>query len=101
MGSFARPAATITEGRRRLVPAQSITDCMQLLGAEYRASGDGHETSGGTDSGGSIDSRRAAGDNHGCFRWHRDLLDVDDTGGVKPGSNFVARCSTSTHREGA
>jgi hypothetical protein len=48
-----------------------------------------------------VDSRRAAGDNHGCFRWQRDLLDVDNTVGLQPGFNFVARCSRSTHREGA
>lgn len=33
---------TVTQGRRRLVPADSITDYVQLLLAEYRAGGDGH-----------------------------------------------------------
>ena len=72
--------ATVAEGRRRLVPAESITDCVQLLGRNAGRAGDGHETYGGR--GGLLDSRRAAGDNHGCFRWQRDLLDVDNTGGV-------------------
>ena len=31
---------TVTQGRRRLVPADSITDYVQLLLAEYRAGGD-------------------------------------------------------------
>ena len=33
---------TVTQGRRRLVPADSITDYVQLLLEEYRAGGDGH-----------------------------------------------------------
>ena len=33
---------TVTEGRRRLVPADSIADYVQLLLEEYRAGGDGH-----------------------------------------------------------
>jgi hypothetical protein len=33
---------TVTEGRRRLVPADSITEDVQLLLEEYRAGGDGH-----------------------------------------------------------
>ena len=33
---------TVTQGRRRLVPAGSITDYVQLLLEEYRAGGDGH-----------------------------------------------------------
>ena len=33
---------TVTQGRRRLVPADSITDYVQLLLEECRAGGDGH-----------------------------------------------------------
>jgi excisionase family DNA binding protein len=33
---------TVTQGRRRLVPADSITDYVQLLLEEHRAGGDGH-----------------------------------------------------------
>jgi hypothetical protein len=33
---------TVTHGRCRLVPADSITDYVQLLLEEYRAGGDGH-----------------------------------------------------------
>jgi len=32
---------TVTQGRRRLVPADSITDYVQLLLAEYRPGGHG------------------------------------------------------------
>ena len=33
---------TVTQGRRRLVPADSITDYVQLLLAECQAGGNGH-----------------------------------------------------------
>jgi hypothetical protein len=33
---------TVTQGRRRLVPADSITDYVQLLLAEHQAGGNGH-----------------------------------------------------------
>jgi hypothetical protein len=33
---------TVTQGRRRLVPADSITGYVQLLLAECRAGGNGH-----------------------------------------------------------
>ena len=33
---------TVTQGRRRLVPADSITDYVQLLLEECQAGGDGH-----------------------------------------------------------
>ena len=33
---------TVTEGRRRLVPADSITEYVQLLLEECRVGGDGH-----------------------------------------------------------
>ena len=33
---------TVTQGRRRLVPADSITDYVQLLLEECRAGGNGH-----------------------------------------------------------
>ncbi len=52
----------------------------------------------GIDSGYCLDSRRAAGDNHGCFRWQRDLLDVD-TPTASSQASTSSRCSTSTNCE--
>src|SRR5215207_9094315 len=47
-----------------------------------------------------VASRRAAGDNHGCFRWQRDLLDVDNTGGLQPAVGAQRTCHPGDGRAG-